>query len=79
MNRQQRRAQGRCRACHHRPGLRGTPYCARCVEETRERYRCGDCASTVTVAVAEGAQAMFVDLRHDSTCPTWRAKSGKAL
>jgi transposase InsO family protein len=64
---------------HLRPsgGLRD--YCAACIEETREHYRCPDCDSIVTVAVAEGAHAMYVDLRHDSTCPTWRAKSRKAL
>lgn len=74
MNRHQRRAQTRCQACHHRPGLRGTAYCGRCVEETREHYRCPDCDSIVTVAVAEGVQGMWLDLRHDSSCPTWQAK-----
>ena len=78
MNRQQRRAQTRCRICHHRPGLRGTPYCGRCVEQTRERYRCPDCDSVVTVAAAEGVQALYVDLRHDSSCATWRAKQALA-
>ena len=78
MNRHQRRAQARCRACRHRPGLRGTPYCCRCVEDTREHYRCPDCDSIVTVTIAEGVHSLWVDLRHDPTCPTWRAKSGKA-
>jgi hypothetical protein len=73
MNRKERRASIRCRNCC-RPGLSWAPYCARCIEDTRERYRCPDCDSTVTVAVAEGVPGMFVDLRHDSTCPTWRAK-----
>jgi len=78
MNRQLRRAQTRCRLCRRRPGLSGTDYCVRCIEEVRERYRCPDCDSIVIVVAAEGVHALWADLRHDSTCPTWRAKSGKA-
>ena len=62
MNRQQRRASARCRVCRHRPGLRGTGYCGRCVEETRERYRCPDCDSVVTDAVAEGVRSLWIRL-----------------
>ena len=62
-----------CQLCHHRRGLSQMRYCAECIEETRQRYRCPDCASIVTILVIDGSD-LGVDLRHDSTCPTWLAK-----
>jgi len=82
MSRQQRRVKRGawvCQLCHQRRGYGRTLYCMSCVERTREDYRCADRDSVVTVMIAEGTPGVWLDLRHDSSCPTWRPKSGKVL
>ena len=79
MNRRERRAATRiCCLCRRSRGLRSTDYCGACIEEQRERLRCPDCNSVITITVAEGVQGIWADKRHDSTCPTWIAKRAAA-
>ena len=81
MNRQRRRAKGGwlCQLCHQRRGYGRARYCMKCVERTREEHRCGDCDSVVTVMIAEDTVGLWLDLRHDATCPSWRAKNAQGL
>ena len=64
----------RCMNCYHRPVMVCSEFCLPCVEQVREAYRCGDCASDVVVLVATGLAGMYIHVLHDSTCPSWRAK-----
>lgn len=66
-----------CRLCGQ-PALYTTGYCRTCIEATRESARCFDCASVVTIAIAEGDAVMRAFIEHDDTCPTWQAMQTEA-
>ncbi len=76
MNRRQRRVKAGwvCQLCQQRRGHRRTLYCLPCVERIRERHRCPDCNSVVTTMIAEDTPGLWIDLRHDASCPSWQAK-----
>ena len=60
-----------CMLCGRRAGLKGTDYCAQCIEATRERLRCPDCDWTVVVVVAEGVQGMYADITCSPHSSIW--------
>jgi hypothetical protein len=60
-----------CRYCTQQ-ALPQTTYCLDCIVATRERLRCPDCDSHVTILVTP--TTLVIDIAHDPTCPSWHAK-----